>query len=140
MRTLMITLALLLVVAACGDDDSGRADTPSLEAFAAAPNCAALSDLMVQADDALFWNNDELTVDEVNQGGQVQTDESGPSFTEVNQAVADRQSELDCTDAEVLGALESAAAQRCEEWLDEGHSLDEDPLLLNTLFCVGSQG
>ena len=48
---------------------------------------------------------------------------------------AELQSDVGCGDLEFFTIVENATFARCDRWVAEGHSRDEDPLMLNSEQC-----
>jgi hypothetical protein len=48
---------------------------------------------------------------------------------------AELQTDVGCGDGEFFTVLDNASHARCARWMTEGHSPDEDPLMLNTAQC-----
>lgn len=145
MRRLLAPMVVLLsLLAACGGDSTGDAETgglaaepmPSLDELQTAADCDTLNRMIAGVENESFRANADLTVVEA----QTEAGESGfvagPHF----EAFSDRQAELGCSDSVMMSVLEQAQDERCRAWLDEGHSLDEDPLLANTAMCTPAGG
>ena len=134
--------ALLLLVAACGSDtaDTSYGETlldqplPTVEQLQSATQCSELNRLMAGVENETFRVNAERTLAEEKARA---ADEYENTFDVYYRAFSERQADLECSDAEMMSVLQTASGQRCEQWMDSGHSPTEEPLLLNTAHCSG---
>ena len=164
---LLVALGLALVISACGSSDTGPADDPTtttmdvaaattttqvaasggesfldesfptVEELQAAEDCDELNRMLAGVENENFRVNADRTLAEEEAEAE---DEFENTFDPFYEAFSERQPELECSDAEIMSVLDTASDQRCEAWIDGGHSLDEDPLLMNTANCIDESG
>lgn len=109
---------------------------PSVDELESAGDCDALNELMPGVEAEVFRFQADVTWDEYNTAaGADQLSELIP-FDAHYTAFWDTNAALNCSTAEAETILAAARVERCEVWLADGHDLDEDPLLVNTLVCV----
>jgi hypothetical protein len=120
-------------VAASGGESFRDESFPTVEELQAAEDCDELNRRMAGVENENFRVNADRTLAEEEAEAE---DEYDTAFDIHYEAFSERQGDLGCSDAEMMSVLQTASDQRCEAWIDGGHSLDEDPLLLNTAQCI----
>jgi hypothetical protein len=148
---LAIIMSVLLTAVACSSSSSelSTATTasggeslrdesfPTVEELQVAEDCDELNRLMAGVESENFRVNADRTLAEEEAGAD---DEYDTAFDIYYEAFSERQGDLGCSDAEMMSVLQTASDQRCQAWIDGGHSLDEDPLLMNTAYCIDESG
>lgn len=145
-RFASVLVVLAVVGAACGSGDSSTTSSPegtgdaladepfpTVEQLQGAGDCDELNRMMAGVENENFRVNNDRTAAEEEERVE---DVYDTAFDIYYQTFSERQGDLECSDAEMMGVLQTAGDQRCQAWIDEGHSLDENPLLLNTAFCI----
>ncbi len=138
----VIALVLLAMVAIGCSDSSGETTDPephalpTLEQLRDSGNCDELNGLLAEVEDEMFRVNNDRTLDE--EQARVE-DAYDTTFDIYYETFSETQSDLGCSDAEMMAALQTASDQRCQAWINLGHSLDENPLLLNTASCTDAE-
>jgi hypothetical protein len=110
---------------------------PTVEELQAAEDCDELNRLMAGVENEIFRVNADRTLAEEEAKAE---DEYDTAFDIHYKAFSERQADLGCSDAEMMSVLQTASDQRCEAWIDGEHSLDEDPLLMETAYCIDESG
>jgi hypothetical protein len=123
--------------AASGGESFRDESFPTVEELQAAEDCDELNRLMAGVENENFRVNADRTLAEEEAGAE---DEYDTAFDIYYEAFSERQGDLGCSDAEMMSVLQTASDQRCEAWIDGGHLLDEDPLLMNTAYCIDESG
>jgi hypothetical protein len=162
---LIVALSLALVISACGSSETGPADDPTttdvaaattttqvaasggesfldesfptVEELQAAGDCDELNRMLAGVENENFRVDADRTLAEEEAEAE---DEFENTIDPYYEAFSERQADLGCSDAEMMSVLDTASDQRCEAWIDGGHSLDEDPLLMNTANCIDESG
>jgi hypothetical protein len=148
---LAIIMAVSLIAAACSSSSSGRSTAtttsggeslrdesfPTVDELQAAEDCDELNRLMAGVENENFRVNADRTLAEEEAEAE---DEFNTAFDIYYEAFSERQGDIACSDAEMMSVLQTASDQRCEAWIEGGHSLDEDPLLMNTAHCIDESG
>ena len=124
-------------VAASGGESLRDESFPTVEELRAAEDCEELNRLMAGVENENFQVNADRTLAEEEARAE---DEYDTAFDIYYEAFSERQGDIGCSDAEMMSVLQTASDQRCEAWIDGGHSLDEDPLLMNTAYCIDESG
>ena len=128
-----------LVGAACGGGDpvtTSSEPLPTVEQFENAGDCDELNRLLVGVEDEAFRVNTDRTLAEEEARAEDAYDTAFDIYYEV---FSEMQGDLGCSDLEMMSVLQTASDERCQAWIDDGHSLDENPLLLNTAHCLDQQ-
>jgi len=121
------------------DDEPSFVDEPlpTLVQLELAPDCDTLNLLMVGVQGEDFRDDVELTLAaETAAREALGSGEPVGAYDAYYRVFSDRQGEIGCSDAEMMGVLDSAHERRCRAWLAAGHSADEEPLLFNTEICL----
>jgi hypothetical protein len=124
-------------VAASGGESLRDEPFPTVEDLQAADDCEELNRLMAGVENENFRVNADRTLAEEQAKAEDAYDTAFDIYYEV---FSERQGDLGCSDAEMMSVLQTASDQRCEAWIDGGHSTDEEPLLMNTALCIDQSG
>ncbi len=102
---------------------------PPLEDLINASNCEDFMRMLVGVENERFRLKEDVTA----------ADDAANNYTRWDfdeyDVFADLQTEVGCGDLEFSTALDNARFARCDRWVAEGHSPDEEPLMLNTDQC-----
>jgi hypothetical protein len=104
---------------------------PALEELVGASTCEDFMRMLVGVENERFRLKVHVTA----------ADDEANNYTlwdfDDHDVFAELQTDVGCGDGEFFTRLDNASHARCARWMAQGHSPDEDPLMLNTAQCSG---
>lgn len=145
-RGIVLCSALAIVISACATDTTSEPPPgereygpgsewideplPDLEELVDASSCEDFMRMLIGVDNERFRLKANVTAADDLQNNYTHWD-----FDDYD-VFADLQFDIGCGDGEFFTRVDNAFLARCDRWFGEGHSPNENPLMLNTEQCL----